>query len=259
MNKKSIISTVFVLGLVAAIFFSPARAALQGFFLTVFRRPGLALSEGGRKTGSFFGGIWQISHLKEQNSVLSEKIVGLEVDKSKILELEHENALLKNELGYAEQNKNISLLPARIVFRDPTSFFEHIKVDKGKNDGVVVGQAVISGGALVGQVREVYDNEAGITLVTSKDSIILAMLQNSRASGVLRGGISGLVLEDVAQDVEFSKNEFVVTSGLDESLPAGILIGRASGVQTSGSDLFKNITIEPTVDLSKIELIFIVK
>lgn len=259
MNKKNIILTIFALILIAVTFFNPAKDIIKNFFLVVFRGPGLVLSEGGGKANSFFEAIGNISHLESENKILSEKIAGLEVDQSRIAELKHENELLKNELGYVQQNQNFSLLPARIVFRDPTSFFEYIKIDKGKRDGATVGQAVISRGALIGQVKNIYETESEVTLITSKDSIILAMLQNSRATGALRGGISGLVLEDVAQDVEFVKDEYVVTSGLDESLSSGILIGRASGVQSSKSDLFKNITVEPIVDLSKIELVFITR
>jgi rod shape-determining protein MreC len=259
MSKKNIYLTLLILIFAAAVMFSPAKMMFRNTALTIFETPAKTFYSGGKKIGSFFSSISRISHLRKENAELSDKISSLEIDQSKITELEHENSLLKNELGYAETNQSESLLPARIVFRDPTSFFEYIKVDKGKNDGVKAGQAVISNGALVGQVSQVYDSESEVTLITSKDSLILAMLQDSRATGALRGGISGLVLEDVAQDVKYSQGEYVITSGLDETLKPGILIGRASGVHSSKSDLFQSITIEPIVDLSRLELVFIIR
>jgi rod shape-determining protein MreC len=203
--------------------------------------------------------IVNISNLKRQNNDLSSKIISLEVDRSRIAELENENKLLKNELGFAEKNKDYNLMPATIVGREPTSFLDYVIVDKGEQDGTKKGMGVISGGVLVGQISEVYANQSKITLITSKDSLILAMLQNSRAKGILRGGIAGLSLEDIAQDVNFDPKEYVVTSGLDGQLKPGILIGTANGIQSSSSDLFKNISVEPITDLSNLELVFIIK
>jgi cell shape-determining protein MreC len=87
----------------------------------------------------------------------------------------------------------------------------------------------------------------------------MAMLQESRSKGILRGGISGLVLEDITREVNYEQGDYIVTSGLDGQLKEGILIGKAGGLQSSSSELFKNISVEPIADLSKLELVFILK
>ena len=84
------------------------------------------------------------------------------------------------------------------------------------------------------------------------------MLQTSRAKGILRGGISGLILENITQDVEYEPGEYVVSSGLDGEIKPGILIGKTGSLESSTSDLFKNISVEPLFDLSKLELVFII-
>lgn len=239
--------------------FSPlryeSRKVLLNFSNGICRR----LEKSGSKTKNLFSFITNISKLKKQNETLSSKIISLEVDRSKILELENENKLLKQELGFSAQNKEFALIPATIIGREPTSFLDHVIVDKGEEDGVAKNMGVISGGVLIGQVSEVYSGQSRITLITSKDSLILSMLQDSRSKGLLHGGISGLVLEDIIQDADFTQGEYVVTSGLDGNLKPGILIGKTSGIESSSSDLFKNISVEPIVDLSLLELVFIVK
>jgi rod shape-determining protein MreC len=167
--------------------------------------------------------------------------------------------LLKKELGFFEADTTEEFVPARIVGREPVSFLDYIIVDRGKDNGLANGMAVISGGVLVGQVSEVYEKTARITLITSKDSIIQAMLQNSRSKGVLKGGISGLVLENVTQDIDYAKGEDVVTSGLGGELKEGILIGKAGDSRSPSSGIFKDISIEPIADFSKLEVVFIVK
>jgi rod shape-determining protein MreC len=247
--------------IIAIIFFvySPSRNKIARFVFSVADRPSRALTTNGSKIRSFFASFNNIGELRKQNEALTEKIMGLTIDRSKIAELEHENELLKEELGFAEKNPDLSLMPAKIIGREPTSFLDYVIIDKGENDGIKTGMGAIFGGALVGQVSEVYSNQAKVVLITSKDSIIQAMLQNSRSKGLLRGGISGLVLENIIQDVTFETGEYVVTSGLDGRLKPGILIGKTTSALSSSSDLFKNIEVEPTADLSRLELVFIIK
>ncbi len=255
--KKTKFFLVILFLLVALAF--PLKKAIDKFVVEKTRGAASGLSTAGRKTKSLFSAIFEISNLKKQNKDLSQKILSLNVDKSKISELEYENSLLKKELGYMESNKDYSVIPSRIIGREPTSFLDYVMVDKGKKDGVVGEAAVLSGGALVGQVKEVYENQSKVTLITSKDSIVLAMLQGSRSKGILRGGISGLVLEDITREAEYQPGDYIVTSGLDGQLKDGILIGKAGNLQSSSSELFKNISVEPVADLSKLELVFIAK
>ena len=258
MNRKYLfIFSIIVI--VILLSFLPIRAKLTRNLIGVTKDSSLSLTSSGRKIGSFFNSISNIRSLRSQNEELSAKIAELEVDRSKIAELEHENELLKQELGFAQSNQDLSLLPATIIGREPTSFLDHVIIDKGEKDGMKKGMGAIFGGALVGQVSDVYPDQSKVVLVTSKDSIIQAMLQNSRSKGLLRGGISGLVLENIVQDVNFETGEYVLTSGLDGQLKPGILIGKTTSVQSSTSDLFKNIDVEPIADLSKLEMVFIIK
>lgn len=260
MNKKNHYLSFFLIIIVILLLaVPPVRTKAVKIILGATSDSSKSLSFGGSGIRNFFGSIKNISSLKKQNIELSDKISQLEVDRSKIIELQHENDLLKQELGFAQKNQDLSLLPATIIGREATSFLDHVIIDKGEKDGIQKGMGAIFGGALVGQVSEVYNNQSKIVLITSKDSIIQAMLQNSRSKGLLRGGISGLVLENIVQDVSFETGEYVVTSGLDGILKPGILIGKTTSIESSGSDLFKNIGIEPIADLSRLELVFLIK
>lgn len=259
MKKFNVWIVILGVFLIALLIFSPLKEGFSKFVLenSTYIRTGL--SNTGIKLKKNLSFFINISKLKKQNTELTEALINFNVDKSRITELEYENQLLKSELGFAEQNANTGLMSARIIGRESTTFLDHVIVDKGEENGVKKGSAVVSSGVLIGQVSEVYPTQSKIVLITSKDSIILAMLQNSRSKGLLRGGISGLVLENIVQDITFEPGEYVVTSGLDGQLPSGILIGKTGMIQSSSSDLFKNISVEPIVDLSKIELVFIMK
>lgn len=257
--KKTKLLIVFIIILILFLFVSPWKKNVNHFVLDKTASFEGGISSAGKKMANIFSVFHEISRIKKENSDLSQKILSLEVDKSRISELEFENTMLKKELGYVEENKANVLVPARIIGRDPTNFLDYVMLDKGKNDGLEPEMAVVSGGVLVGQVKEVFEKQSKVTLITSKNSVILAMLQKSRSKGILRGGISGLTLEDITRDSGYDEGDYIITSGLDGKLKEGILIGRAVGIQSSSSELFKNVSVEPLADLSKLELVFVIK
>lgn len=258
--KKKFVFSIIVIILVMVIALVPmTKNAVSNVLVKVSGKTMASFSGAGRNIGNKFSFFSKIRSLNNENKRLADKLIELEVDKNKITELEKENELLKNELGFASTNIELKLMPARVIGRDPTSFLDHIIIDKGSKNNITKGMAVISSGVLVGQINKVYENESEVILITSKDSLILAMLQNSRDKGVLSGGISGLMLQNIAQDVKYERDENIVTSGLDGELKPGILIGKTGALESSTSDLFKNISVEPLADLSKLEMVFIIQ
>jgi len=254
-----VVSIIFFIMIVALGVFPRARASISGFLYGGTVSIARNFSSVSNTLKNDFRFISQIKDLKRQNNELTTKLQNLEVDRSRIVELEKENQTLKEEIGFVDANQEGQLIPAKIIMREPTSFFDNIIVDKGRDDGVVIDAAVVYNGVLVGTVKEVYPRSAKIVLITSKDSLIQAMLQESRAKGILKGGISGLFLENIVSDTDFRPGEYVVTSGLGGKINQGIPIGKVSDIQSGSSQIFKSFSVESLVDLSGLELIFIIK
>ncbi len=258
-KKNNIIIIVLALVILGFLFFpkvgKSGRKAIIDFCAPIAR----VFTGAGKIVRAPFVFFSDIANLRKDRDNLIEKLAVLQVDESQLSELKTENDLLKKELGFLPDTGIKEVIPANIIQREPSSFLDYIIVDRGSEDGVTLNAAVLSSGIFIGQVKEVYQTTSKIVLVTSKDSLIQAMLQNSRSKGILRGGISGLFLENIMQDTEFKKDEYIVTSGLGGTIKSGLLIGRADEVQTSNSSIYKSISVEPLVDLSKLELIFIEK
>lgn len=260
MKKISYIVSLLAISSVIFFVYLPATShslvsasyGLAGGPLRLFHTAG----DGIRKSFKVF---FDIGSLRKENLELSNKIMSLEVDRSKIEELQVENNILKKELGFVSTEDQGSLIPARILQRDPVTFFDSIVVDKGEKDGVALNMSVVSDGVLVGKVSDVFANSSKIVLITSKDSIVQAMLQDTRAKGILRGGIAGLSLENIVSDNQYKEGEYVITSGLGDTMKPGILIGKAGKIQSSSSEIFESIAVEPMIDLSKLEIVFIQK
>ena len=241
------------------VFYGPIKQAVRGAFSGSTRSARAFLSQSSMNLRHSFDFIFKIKDLRSENEELSRKLLQLEVDHSYTSELEIENAMLKKELGFLSEAEKGSLVPARIIQRDPIAFLDYIVIDKGEKDGVALKAAVVYNNVLVGQVSEVFGTSARVTLITSKDSMVQAMLQNSRSNGLLKGGISGLYLDNIVLDTEYMSGENIITSGLGGTMKQGILVGTAGKVQSYSSGIFKSIEVQPLVDLSKLEMVFVEK
>lgn len=211
-------------------------------------------SLGLRKIGLVLRDLHQ---LPNQNEDLTKEVSRLLSENSRLREVEHENQLLRQELKIPADEKRFTILASHVINRSALSFLDVAAIDKGSLDGVIVGQAVTLGGALLGRVVAVMAHSADVQLITSSDSIVQSQLQNSRALGIIRGGIHGLVLDYIAQDTTVAAGESVVTSGLGGNLRAGIMIGTVEHTLSQKSDIFQSMSVKPTVRLNQIDIVFV--
>lgn len=215
------------------------------------------------------GGVSVVSKVFEPFRVIG-KIQSLD---SKNKELEKENLELKAKVITSDEAANkcigqidernsaqktkIDTTQAFVVGKSPFSFNQVFVVDKGFDDGVREGAAVLSNGYLLGQIVEVAHGDATVKLVTGHDSLIPAMTLNSRQSGIVQGGLAGLLMTDVPVDAKVQESEPVVTSGMGGDLPSGIPIGQIASIKIQSDKLFKNITVSYPLDTSSVEVVSI--
>lgn len=260
MKQKGLLIWFFAIVILAMLFLAPSDISktTKGTVLDFSKQTAKILSIGGRKTKSFVSIFFEIGRLRKENQNLANKIVELGAQESKLNEAEIENSRLKELLSYKTAHPEENFLIADVIGLDPTGFYDTILVNKGSNDGISTGLAVTSLGVLVGKVTDVWQATSKITLIISKDSIIQVMLQNSRTNGILRGGISGMVLDDIPLDTLVAENENIITSGLGGSLPKNIYVGTAEKEISVKSDIFKTIKIKSPIDFPKLEIVSII-
>lgn len=119
-------------------------------------------------------------------------------------------------------------------------------INKGSNDGIKVGQGVVSSCGLYGQVESVTATTSVVRLVNDADSSTAAMIQNSHARGIVKGAYDGtLTLEYVSVDTTVGEGDIVITSGQGGAYPRGLIMGSVSNIETDSSRLYYRITVEP--------------
>ncbi len=169
-----------------------------------------------------------------------------------------ENERLKRLLSFKNQS-SFSLIAARVIAREPSNWESAVIIDKGKRDGVRENAAVITELGLVGRVFEVAGNFSKIALINDPNFSVAALLQRTREEGIVSGSINGSCrMKYLYPNSDVKAADIVITSGLLQGFPKGILIGSVIDTEDDASGLSKNCIIEPAANLSRLEEVLVI-
>lgn len=196
---------------------------------------------------------------KKTNERLLERLIVLEAENSRLLELAGENNRLKALLNVSEDSK-ISGPLAKVVAYDPTNWSKRITINRGSSDGVTEGMPVVSGNGVVGQIVSVGLHSAQVLLLSDPLSAVDALIQRTRTRGLIEGtGSSNCRLQYVRSEDDIKEGDRVITSGLDGVYPKGLLIGVVSKVgEYERGMLFRNIRVLTSINFDKLEDVMVV-
>lgn len=188
--------------------------------------------------------------LREENGRLRGEVNGFE-------EARTENERLKRMLSYSEANPGIKV-PARVLGVSPDAMRQWVRIDKGENDGVKRGMAVVTPDGVVGQVMRATASAADVMLLNDSSSRMGVRVQRTRQRATAAGAGEGVLrLDNLLRSENLEEGDQVITSGLDGVYPPGLVVGRVTAVQRTSGGLFWTAGVIPAVDPSKLEDIFI--
>jgi len=210
--------------------------------------------------------IWDhyiyLKDLKEENEELRKHLrrISTKYDNLKTLyiETERKNQRLEETLGFTKREP-YRLLPARVIGTDSASYSSVVKIDKGRENGVTEDLSVMSVSGIVGIILNVSDKYSTVMLLNDKRSRIGVTLQENRTRGVLEGFADGTIhLSFVDRKVKVKSGDVVVTSGMENIFPKGLLVGKVSKVNKPKFGLFQEIIVTPKVNLRSVEEVLII-
>ncbi len=239
------------------------------------RRPGLAYGPGRMAIAivapfqsmiahatRFSHNVWahyfSLVNVSEENGRLSRELHGALADRHRCEEIELTNTRLRELLGLKERLKQ-PLITAQVIGKDPSPWFQSMVVDKGSREGVQKGSPVITAQGVVGLVIEVTSRYSKVMLITDPNSAVDAVVQRSRARGIIKGGTSGYcILNYVLRKHEVATGDTVIASGMDGVFPKGLPVGHVTGISQNESEIFQDVTVTPFVDFERLEEVLIV-
>lgn len=251
-----IIIIIILIGIVA----NPFRilSPIKNYTFTIFSPITSGFYQSTLSTKSFFHSLFSIDHLLNENNQLKIQLIDLKSDNIKSKEIQHENDVLKEELKFVQSTK-LQLISANIIAKSPSGYVDSVVINKGSKDGIKEDRAVVSQGFLIGRTKNVAKNTAEVVLITSNSSKIPGFLQDSRGTGLIQGGLKGLIIDDIQLDINPKKNEAVLSSDIGNILPRGIPIGHIKDINTSQTDISHSATIDSPISFSHLEMVFVTK
>lgn len=185
--------------------------------------------------------------LKRDNDALKVKQLQAANDLLTLEALRAENAQLRRLLEARERVPRKSTL-AEILYTGRDPFSRKVIIDKGGQQGVQPGQAVIDDVGVIGQVTRVYPLLSEVTLITDKEQRTpVEVVRNGLRAIVYGGGEAGtLDLSYMAANADILADDILVTSGIDGTFPAGLPVAKVSRIERDAAYAFAKISCVPT-------------
>ncbi|MFZ0317995.1 MAG: rod shape-determining protein MreC [Candidatus Sulfotelmatobacter sp.] len=207
------------------------------------------------------GNIWHnyffLRGVRAENRQLKQQIEQMRLEQVRLTEDAEQAHRLQSVLGFKEQfiSKTVA---AQVIGSSGSDLSRSIYIDKGSDEGIAPDMAVITAGGIVGKVLRVYPSTSLVLMINDQTSGVGAMLEKSRLQGVLKGTPDGaVILERVMSDEKVSPGDTVLSSGGDQIFPKGLPVGTVSKV-SPGREMFLNIQVRPSADLSRLEEVLVV-
>ena len=264
-KNKPIVIFAVVLGLLVFLhIIGILRPIEQAFFLAV-KPLNSSLYEWGTSLDSSFVEKQEKEELVAEIERLQKEIAALAISQAKWSEVAEENNKLRAQLEFRSSHEFQTVLASIVAKEGATLSSDNesrdIIIDKGSRDGVRSGLAVLSEeGIIIGKISEVKAASSRVCLTTSPGCQLAASLQNEAKTQGITDGRLGLTIEMnyIPQLEKIESGDMVITSGLSESVPRGLVIGQVSGVRSESNEVWQTATIEPLMNFNNLTLVAVI-
>lgn len=208
-----------------------------------------------RDGGAFLSSLGE---LKTENERLHREVLSLQGNKTQLLALEKENQALREQVGL-ETHPTYTYLASEVIAQSGDGLSTTLRINRGTKHGVVVGMPVVTAGnVLVGRIHQVSIFSAEVRLLSHHESLIAATTDTVSDQMIVRGDHGlGLLLDLARPTASLESGTQVMTAGLNDGLPAGLLIGTVQTVRPSPDQLFQQAVIIPPVRADQLRFLSI--
>jgi rod shape-determining protein MreC len=223
-----------------------------------FLRSGSALET---KARTFLEETRHSKQLEQQVRDLDGEVGRLRVIEERYRELEQENDRLRRALGF-KQNAPFDVITARVIRRQPSTWWQTVIIDRGQESGIGVQLPVVSNEGLVGKIDEPFDRMSTVILLTDAKCQVSARIEGTGEAGILGGqrgmadGSPLLRLRFLDKNAPVRGGMRVLSTGRGGLFPANLLLGTIETFEPGAFDA--EALVKPAVDFMNLETVFVV-
>jgi len=211
---------------------------------------------GGAGVG-FFRGLADLRNAQAENESLRLRLAQAETELRDARQTRDENERLKKLLDFTK-DVQYQPIPARVIARDPSVWFNSVIINRGSASGVDLDMPVVTPEGIVGRVVGVGPVSAQVMLITDERSAAgaaVGQLGQSNAVGSVRGfGKNGLLEMRYVSGLEtVNVGDYVVTTGQDRIYPPGLNVGTVVDIVPGSATTPHNIRVKPGARLNSLQ------
>lgn len=208
---------------------------------------------------------WKESKKTEQALKNQEnKIKAYDRLESELTETKKRVKELENMLDIKNNQSDYTSISATVMNRKVGAWYDNLTIDKGSKDGVEEGDAVITSYGLIGKIIKVTNYSSNVKLLTSVNENFQISVKIESETESIYGLLSNykddyLIISGISNNKEIPTYSKVVTTGLDNRFPSGILIGYTEKEEKDNFDLARTIYVSPAHSLDDITYVSVLK
>ena len=205
-------------------------------------------------------GHWQgLSDLTHKNDELRQELERMTWEVVRLREISAEYERLRKLVDYKDSH-DLSMVPARVIGRDPSLWYQVLVIDKGTGIGIKIGMPVVVSEGAIGRISQANEQSSQVLLLTDFRSRVDSVVQRTRELGIVRGdNAGGFILEYLSRNSDVKIGDIVLTSGLSGVFPKGLILGKVKKITEQKGGLNQFAVLEPQVDFGKFEEVLVIR
>ena len=222
------------------------------------------LSSGNQSVTNWLNNWQERQACQEKSTLVEQQNNQLTAQTLSLANLTEENRQLRQLVAF-QQTREFKLVTANIIYRGQSGGLlapsQTLIIDQGARQGITTDLAVIDQqGAVVGKIGQVKDDSAEVLLVTNKNCLLAATTaSSSQTIGIVRGEMGLTIkLEMVPQNESLEIGQEIITSGLEPTVPANLLIGRISQINKESNALWQDASVEPLANANQLSFVSVI-
>lgn len=158
--------------------------------------------------------------------------------------------------------KRFDFVSAKVVNNSTDRFTNFITINKGKEDGLKSGMAVISPQGVVGKVKMTSQHFSVVSSILNIDIMVSGVMKRTGYFGTIQWDGTDpdyINFNFIPRHVEPIVGDSIITSGYSGIFPEGILIGTISNIERTQEAPFYDLKVKLAQDFRKLSYVSVVK
>lgn len=194
------------------------------------------------------------SEIDELEDQLKEALI----DRSALKILQEENEFLRQQVDFIRENQ-AQVVISNVIGINDDGHSKNLIINRGLKNGIFIGAPVLVDNIIVGKVIKTENSFSIVRMINDQFSqLAVTVMNNSKTIGLVKGEYGlGAKMDMIPQHEEINVGDIIITSGLEDNIPYGLVVGTVETIDEADEAIFKTATINLPVNFDKIFMVSI--